>query len=129
MNTGSGGNLPPRYKIIPIFLNVLLAWLKSFVTNLPFLGILGFTFGAGMFLFMLPPVPQMQSALSTVSTKEDGQRWSASKTRLKAILVRASGSRTANLPFRRPCHLRPQSLWLLVGLCSWAASQGASHAG
>ncbi|OLQ04317.1 Elongation factor G-2, chloroplastic [Symbiodinium microadriaticum] len=45
------------YKIIPIFLNVLLAWLKSFVTNLPFLGILGFTFGAGMFLFMLPPVP------------------------------------------------------------------------
>ena len=67
----------PRYKIIPIFLNVLLAWLKSFVTNLPFVGILGFTFAAGMFLFMLPPVPQMQSALAT---KEDRYWWSASKT-------------------------------------------------
>ena len=53
-----------RYKIIPIFLNVLLAWLKSFVTNLPFAGILGFTFAAGMFLFMLPPAPGHKNSIS-----------------------------------------------------------------
>ena len=36
---------------------MLLAWLNSVVANLPFAGILGFTFAAGMVLFMLPPVP------------------------------------------------------------------------
>ncbi|CAK8994381.1 unnamed protein product [Durusdinium trenchii] len=45
------------YKVIPLFINVLLAWLNSVVAHLPFAGILGFTFGAGMVLFMLPPVP------------------------------------------------------------------------
>lgn len=45
------------YKVIPLFINVLLAWLNSVVEHLPFAGILGFTFAAGMVLFMLPPVP------------------------------------------------------------------------
>ncbi|CAJ1376820.1 unnamed protein product [Effrenium voratum] len=45
------------YKVIPLFINVLLAWLNSVVENLPFAGILGFTYAAGMVLFMLPPVP------------------------------------------------------------------------
>eukprot|EP00930_Biecheleria_cincta_P095478 TRINITY_DN87439_c0_g1_i1.p1 TRINITY_DN87439_c0_g1~~TRINITY_DN87439_c0_g1_i1.p1 ORF type:complete len:987 (+),score=128.20 TRINITY_DN87439_c0_g1_i1:78-3038(+) len=45
------------YTIIPIFLNVLLAWMSSAVAQLHFVGILTFTFVAGMVLFMLPPVP------------------------------------------------------------------------
>eukprot|EP00931_Biecheleriopsis_adriatica_P046660 TRINITY_DN26814_c0_g1_i1.p1 TRINITY_DN26814_c0_g1~~TRINITY_DN26814_c0_g1_i1.p1 ORF type:complete len:1074 (+),score=210.71 TRINITY_DN26814_c0_g1_i1:123-3344(+) len=45
------------YKVIPLFLNVLLAWMNGMVANLHFVGILAFTFCAGMFLFMLPPVP------------------------------------------------------------------------
>lgn len=45
------------YKIIPPFLNVLLAWMSSAIAQLHFVGILAFTFAAGMVLFMLPPVP------------------------------------------------------------------------
>mmetsp|Transcript_117151 Transcript_117151/g.303942 ORF Transcript_117151/g.303942 Transcript_117151/m.303942 type:complete len:1030 (+) Transcript_117151:146-3235(+) len=45
------------YKITPIFLNTLLAWMSHAMTDLSFSMILVTTFAAGMFLFMLPPVP------------------------------------------------------------------------
>jgi len=45
------------YKIIPIFLNVLLAWMTALMDSLSFLWLLVAVFGCGMFLFMLPPIP------------------------------------------------------------------------
>lgn len=38
----------PLQQVIPLFINVLLAWLNSVVEHMPFAGILGFTFAAGM---------------------------------------------------------------------------------
>jgi len=45
------------YKIVPISLNALLAWMISVMKNLPFVLILATTYMAGMVLFLLPPVP------------------------------------------------------------------------
>jgi len=45
------------WKITPLFLNVLLAWMSATIGNLHFVVILLVTFASGMFLFMLPPVP------------------------------------------------------------------------
>eukprot|EP00929_Paragymnodinium_shiwhaense_P101126 TRINITY_DN6396_c0_g1_i2.p1 TRINITY_DN6396_c0_g1~~TRINITY_DN6396_c0_g1_i2.p1 ORF type:complete len:1041 (-),score=203.70 TRINITY_DN6396_c0_g1_i2:503-3625(-) len=45
------------YKVIPIFLNVLLAWMSATMASFSFELILVSTFAVGMFLFMLPPVP------------------------------------------------------------------------
>jgi len=45
------------YVVVPILLNVLLAWMSSLFAKLNYGAVLGGTFGAGMLLFMLPPVP------------------------------------------------------------------------
>lgn len=44
-------------KVMPIFLNLLLAWVSATISDLPFELICAATFAMGMFLFMLPPVP------------------------------------------------------------------------
>eukprot|EP00411_Alexandrium_monilatum_P089422 CAMPEP_0175747828 /NCGR_PEP_ID=MMETSP0097-20121207/59304_1 /TAXON_ID=311494 /ORGANISM="Alexandrium monilatum, Strain CCMP3105" /LENGTH=608 /DNA_ID=CAMNT_0017056301 /DNA_START=1 /DNA_END=1825 /DNA_ORIENTATION=- len=45
------------YKMTPIFLNVLLAWMSHVMADLSFTWICLSTFAAGMVLFMLPPIP------------------------------------------------------------------------
>jgi len=45
------------YKIIPVLLNVLLAWMSWLMDGLGFVWILVATFATGMVLFMLPPIP------------------------------------------------------------------------
>jgi hypothetical protein len=45
------------YKATPVLLNVLLAWMSSFIADLGFVWILASTFFAGMILFMIPPIP------------------------------------------------------------------------
>jgi len=45
------------YKLTPMLLNLLLAWMGSMMEGLHFALILCMTFAAGMVLFMLPPVP------------------------------------------------------------------------
>lgn len=45
------------YKLCTVLLNVLLSWMTWAIQGLPFVYILLSTFVAGMFLFMLPPVP------------------------------------------------------------------------
>mmetsp|Transcript_29865 Transcript_29865/g.85520 ORF Transcript_29865/g.85520 Transcript_29865/m.85520 type:complete len:1039 (+) Transcript_29865:141-3257(+) len=45
------------YKMTPLFLNVLLAWMTWTMRDLDFVWICVATFLAGMVLFMLPPIP------------------------------------------------------------------------
>jgi len=45
------------FRLAPVFLNVLLAWMSSAMANLNFWLICAVTFCTGTFLFMLPPVP------------------------------------------------------------------------
>mmetsp|Transcript_16616 Transcript_16616/g.43917 ORF Transcript_16616/g.43917 Transcript_16616/m.43917 type:complete len:649 (-) Transcript_16616:109-2055(-) len=45
------------YRATPVLLNVLLAWMTAVIGRLSFAMILAATFLAGVFLFMLPPVP------------------------------------------------------------------------
>jgi len=45
------------YKMVPVALNALLAWLTSVLNRLKLIWILAGTWVAGMVLFMLPPVP------------------------------------------------------------------------
>mmetsp|Transcript_29257 Transcript_29257/g.97157 ORF Transcript_29257/g.97157 Transcript_29257/m.97157 type:complete len:1083 (-) Transcript_29257:73-3321(-) len=45
------------WNLVPLALNVLLAWMSSLMRDLSFMLILVCTFMAGMVLFMLPPVP------------------------------------------------------------------------
>jgi len=45
------------FRMSPIFLNVLLAWMNWVMSDLNFWLICGATFAMGSFLFMLPPVP------------------------------------------------------------------------
>lgn len=45
------------YQMLPVLLNVFLAWMVGAMASLPFFMILVATYASGMFLFLLPPIP------------------------------------------------------------------------